>query len=578
MTKKRMPLSKDARKYRKQVEELREEMQAMQARVDKTADLERQLMDMDELQRAFDQQEAKLKEAKAKIAHLEKTHERDVKQRTNASLKMKLSNKKSDRYAKMNKDLTTKLLDANRELEKLMKVGRENAVLASEIKSAKYHKEAAARQLEKEKEEAALERQYRLKELFTHEQTLEDLENQKKQTAKEQQRTEEVREQLAKVKKELLDTQIELDQRDHVHNVRVSALHIQRDEIARLKDLIEQMKQDINIQRSEINMWATRYKRMRDGFRVLQARLAKTLREQHSAPTATEKAQLVSPPESSLALLAREMKEVIEADSHIRAKQDTHSFKLKQRELEYGAGVTREGLRASMRAARHSRSAHGRLGMSKSTGALSKRTRPQPKGFRQKHEPQPDCLREELPPHHRHLVKSEKAGRALTDSYMGVGPGTMIKHGDTLTSEGYVIAGDGSSQNFGGASMTDAMDAVMGTVSTTRANFFDTKWLQDDAMVAGIMEAEKREMVLEKKRKRRAARAKMRVGKPRPAGPPSNEAKTSGSLYIGKGLGLRKDVAQTGQAGSVREVLARILSQNPEVARLRKLEQTKLPF
>jgi len=54
-------------------------------------------------------------------------------------------------------------------------------------------------------------------------------------------------------------------------------------------------------------MWATRYRRLRDGFRVLQARLAKTVRESHLAPTQTQKGELVSPPESSLLLLANEL-------------------------------------------------------------------------------------------------------------------------------------------------------------------------------------------------------------------------------------------------------------------------------
>ena len=61
------------------------------------------------------------------------------------------------------------------------------------------------------------------------------------------------------------------------------------------------------MQRGEINMWSTRYKRLRDGFRVLQARLAKQIRATNANPTQSQKGELVSPPESSLLLLQAEM-------------------------------------------------------------------------------------------------------------------------------------------------------------------------------------------------------------------------------------------------------------------------------
>jgi len=59
----------------------------------------------------------------------------------------------------------------------------------------------------------------------------------------ERKRTAEAQQRVEQLKKELLATQVELDQRDHTHEVRVSALHMQRDEIARLKDLINKLKQ-----------------------------------------------------------------------------------------------------------------------------------------------------------------------------------------------------------------------------------------------------------------------------------------------------------------------------------------------
>ena len=124
---------------------------------------------------------------------------------------------------------------------------------------------------------------------------------------KEQERTEEVKQRVEELKKELLETQVELDKRDHTHEVRVTALHLQRDEIARLKEVTRKLRKDVSIQRGEINMWATRYKRLRDGFRVLQARLAKTIRESHTAPTQSQKGELVSPPESSLLMVAEEL-------------------------------------------------------------------------------------------------------------------------------------------------------------------------------------------------------------------------------------------------------------------------------
>lgn len=151
-------------------------------------------------------------------------------------------------------------------------------------------------------------------------------------------------------------------------------------------------------------------------------------------------------------------------------------------------------------------------------------------------------------------------------------------------------------------------------------------------MVAGIIESERLEVERQRRRKAAQRRRKRRVGAPRPPGPPSDEAGTSGSLFVGKGLGLRKEVAKADTGGSVRaarshtihthprtlththtcvcalprrassmmsvwlpltfsavlqcertltqvrQVLARILDDNPEVARLRRLEQSKLPF
>ena len=60
---------------------------------------------------------------------------------------------------------------------------------------------------------------------------------------KEKERTAEALAKVEEVKAELLKTQIELDQQAHTHEVRVTALHMQRDEIARLKDLITHLRE-----------------------------------------------------------------------------------------------------------------------------------------------------------------------------------------------------------------------------------------------------------------------------------------------------------------------------------------------
>ena len=201
----------------------------------------------------------------------------------------------------------------------------------------------------------------------------------------------------------------------------------------------------------------------------------------------------------------------------------------------------------------------------------------------QVHTPAPACERTELPAYQRAVLPESKhqMSRSLTDSYVGVGPGTMAG-GSTFTPEGYITAGDGGSGSMaaggGGMDTAAALDAVTGGSSSAKANFYDHKYLQDDAMVAAIMQSEREEVAKERRRRAAAARRKQRVGRPRPAGPPSDEAGANGSLFVGKGLGLRKGVAKHDNGGSVRQVLARILDDNPEVARLRKLEQSKLPF
>ena len=201
----------------------------------------------------------------------------------------------------------------------------------------------------------------------------------------------------------------------------------------------------------------------------------------------------------------------------------------------------------------------------------------------QVHTPAPACERTELPAYQRAVLPDSKhqMSRSLTDSYVGVGPGTMAG-GSTFTPEGYITAGDGGSGSMaaggGGMDTAAALDAVTGGSSSAKANFYDHKYLQDDAMVAAIMQSEREEVAKERRRRAAAARRKQRVGRPRPAGPPSDEAGANGSLFVGKGLGLRKGVAKHDNGGSVRQVLARILDDNPEVARLRKLEQSKLPF
>lgn len=86
---------------------------------------------------------------------------------------------------------------------------------------------------------------------------------------------------------------------------------------------------------------------------------------------------------------------------------------------------------------------------------------------------------------------------------------------------------------------------------------------QDDAMVVGIMEAERKEIARERKRRQSAARRIRRVGKARPPGPPSEEAGANGSLYVGRGLGIRKEAPKNENGGSVRSTALALLLSRP---------------
>ena len=71
-------------------------------------------------------------------------------------------------------------------------------------------------------------------------------------------------------------------------------------------------------------------------------------------------------------------------------------------------------------------------------------------------------------------------------------------------------------------------------------------------------------------------------GPRRPRTTMSTSALLNGSLYIGRGLGLKKPAQDseertfTGTKGSVRHVLSELMKSNPEVSRLRERERTRL--
>lgn len=150
--------------------------------------------------------------------------------------------------------------------------------------------------------------------------------------------------------------------------------------------------------------------------------------------------------------------------------------------------------------------------------------RPLPSGFHTRNDPTPDCERVAEKPSRRAL----KAAAGEFDSFLGVGPGTLAdtpKH--VVTSEGYVIKGDAGvgASMLKGASTDDAMDAVAGNFGVAKPEFKDRKWLQDDAIVAAILQNDKETSKRERAAKRAAKRRMMRVGAPRPPGPPRGEVR-----------------------------------------------------
>lgn len=171
---------------------------------------------------------------------------------------------------------------------------------------------------------------------------------------------------------------------------------------------------------------------------------------------------------------------------------------------------------------------------SKSAGAVLRNEwgpRPLPSGFHTRNDPTPDCERVEEKPSRRAL----KAAAGEFDSFLGVGPGTLAdtpKH--VVTSEGYVIKGDAGvgASMLKGASTDDAMDAVAGNFGVAKPEFKDRKWLQDDAIVAAILQNDKETSKRERAAKRAAKRRMMRVGAPRPPGPPRGEVRGTAGASV----------------------------------------------
>lgn len=136
-------------------------------------------------------------------------------------------------------------------------------------------RERAEKVKAKEADTAKRERQYRLKELFSYEEALERLEDEKKVTVRcsppaqtlsnnnphTQSLTmqpslppfaaqagvrEEVKEREAKIlelKQELMKVQVDLDAKEKVQEIRTRALHTQKEELARLHEVIKELRE-----------------------------------------------------------------------------------------------------------------------------------------------------------------------------------------------------------------------------------------------------------------------------------------------------------------------------------------------
>lgn len=61
----------------------------------------------------------------------------------------------------------------------------------------------------------------------------------------------------------------------------------------------------------------------------------------------------------------------------------------------------------------------------------------------------------------------------------------------------------------------------------------------------------------------------------RKRGKPPRTPHTPGSMFVGSGLGLKKEVEEMGTQGSARQMLAKLMAGNPEMERLRELEDNK---